>query len=151
MPVGWPKKIPPSEKNYSHLAEGVAYIDWFGEWAKLIPLHEHQGNVRFLNNHLRVYYEFPAIYDGCPNKGGMQSMRALSCPLNKYKYKCTRLFQAYLLKFHYTRYAHFEDVLKLGFKEWDPKDGVNAGEWWVHNYPAYVRLKSTRKEKHGEF
>ena len=45
------------------------------------------------------------------------------------------------------RYAHFEDVLKLGFKEWNPKDGVNAGEWWVHNYPAYVRLKPSRKEK----
>ena len=37
--------------------------------------------------------------------------------------------------------------MKLGFKEWNPKDGVNAGEWWVHNYPAYVRLKPSRKEK----
>jgi len=121
LPKGWPRKIPPSENNYSHLAEGVAYVDWFGEWAKLIPLHKHQSNVRFLNNHLREYYEFPAIYDGCPNKGGMQSM-----------------------------YAHFEDVLKLGFKEWNPKDGVNAGESWLHNYPAYVRLQPSRKEKQDD-
>merc|ERR1712190_548703 len=47
------------------IKEGIIMMDKFGSVKKVISLKEHSKNVDTLKALMEVYFEFPAVYDGC--------------------------------------------------------------------------------------
>lgn len=114
--IATPADIKPRFSQSKHAgaeAMGIKHVDRFGSETTMLTLAEHNSNVAFLNQHLLTYFEFPALYDGCPDKGAQQSL-----------------------------YAEFDDLKPLGFEAWDPSLGPAAGESWAHMYPAYVHVSN---------
>ena len=48
--------------------DSILYLDNFGTTRIQISRNEHESNVRFLQDVLAVYYEFPALYNVCGEK-----------------------------------------------------------------------------------
>lgn len=55
---------------------GVPYKDQFGRINKMLSMEEHTENFAYLNSHLDVYYEFPAVWDPCNSHPRYQSLLA---------------------------------------------------------------------------
>lgn len=49
--------------------QAVAYPDQFGKSESEITLAEHEENVKFLQDHTDIYFEFPPLFDRCASKG----------------------------------------------------------------------------------
>lgn len=90
----------------------VPYQDYFGTESKQITLAEHKVNIAELNSYVEVYFEFPAIFDGCVDAG-----------------RSTSLFTS------------FQRVAQLGFTNNFPRMKDND-DWWFHYYTPYVRLRT---------
>lgn len=43
----------------------VKFMDHFGQTNKAITAEEHHENSKWLSSHLEIYFEFPALFDGC--------------------------------------------------------------------------------------
>lgn len=51
----------------SPVVEPVIFADHFGKVKYELPLSDHARNVKKLNATIVAYFEFPAVFDGCPN------------------------------------------------------------------------------------
>jgi len=90
----------------------VKYEDFFQNTSRQISLVEHKKNLAELISYIDVYFEFPALYDGCVDAGRSSSL-----------------------------FATFEILKGLGFTKHFPLKKVND-DWWFHYYPPYVRLRT---------
>lgn len=94
----------------------VIFQDEFGHISRAISIHEHEKNVAELKSYIQVYFEFPAVFDGCAVADTGRS---------------TSLF------------TKFEPLAELGFTK-HRKDLIandDNSDWWTTLYPPYVRLR----------
>ena len=100
-------------------AAKIKYKDFFGHYTTLITPDEHASNLKFLRAHVRTYFEFPPLYDGCAHlpKKEPRNVRAPR--------------EASELLSHEKAVELFS---KRG-KELDPPS-------WYSHYPPYVELRT---------